>query len=291
MKRPLALAGFIVLVSFFILSKIPFEASLWLLCILSVLLIVILLIKRFRKDKILICILISILIFTTRFVFAEAYYLNVTENNQGACEIVGTVCQPPKESEFATTYIIKVQGENYKIRYISQDNRGFKQGDVVSGRVVREPNIEEIEYFESRLASGVYFNCFETEEYFLENTEKKNLVLSSVGVIKEWFVDTVNIYLPGENGDISIAMAIGDRNNISDKTINYFNYSGTAHLLVVSGLHLSLWSLSIIRILQKKSALRKYTVPVGVGCLIMYSALTGFSVSVLRAGTMVFATF
>lgn len=290
MKRPLALAGFVILISFFILSRVSFEESLCFIAILSAFLFIALIVKKLRKDKILLCILISMLIFTTNFVLTETYYLSVIENNKGNCQITGTVCETPKSSQFSTTYIIKVQGENYKIRYISQDGRGFKQGDIVSGTVKLETSNEEIEYFESGMASRVYFSCFETEEYFLENTGETNIVLSSIGTIKEWFVNVVNRYLPGENGNISIAMAIGDKTKISEETISYFNYSGTAHLLVVSGLHLSLWSLSIINILEKKSALRKYTVPVGIGCLIVYSALTGFSVSVLRAGAMVFTT-
>lgn len=289
MKRPLALAGFVMLISFFILSNISFRASLWIIGIALVLLFVALLVEKLRKDKILLCILISLLVFTSSFVLTEKHYLDALENNKESHFLTGTVCETPKKSQFATSYIIKVQGENYKIRYISQNGRDFKQGDIVSGKLTLETNTEEIEYFESGIASKVYFNSFETEENFLENTGKKNKALSLIGNIKEWFVNTVNTYLPGENGDVSIAMAIGDRSGISDETINQFNYSGTAHLLVVSGLHLSLWSLSIIHILEKKPNFRKYTVPIGLACLVMYSALTGFSVSVLRAGTMVFA--
>ncbi len=289
MKRPLALAGFMMLISFFILSELSFEHSLYLVGASSVLLVVALIIKKLRKDKILLCILISFLIFSTSFIFTEKYYLHVTENNNGPCELTGTVCETPKKSQVATTYIIKVQGENYKIRYISQDDRGFKQGDIVSGTAVLEKAENEIEYFESGLATRVYFNCLEAEESILENTGEKNIALSLIGAVRDWFVDTVNHYLSGENGNIAIAMAIGDRTKISDETVNCFNYSGTAHLLVVSGLHLSLWSLSIIRLLEKKFSFRKYTVPVGLGCLVTYSLLTGLSVSVIRAGIMVFA--
>ena len=108
-----------------------------------------------------------------------------------------------------------------------------------------------------------------------------------MGEIKNWFTDIVDTYIPGESGAIAKAMTIGDKSEISDTTIDYFNYAGTSHLLVISGLHLTLWSIGIMRFIEKSSKLRKYTVIIGFACLLGYSALTGFSVSVIRAGAMI----
>ena len=74
---------------------------------------------------------------------------------------------------------------------------------------------------------------------------------------------------------------------IEDRTIDCFNYSGTSHLLVISGLHLSLWSFGIMKCLDKFSKTRKYSHIIGLMCLFAFASITGFTVSVLRAGAMV----
>lgn len=286
MKRPFAVIGFSMLSSFLVIPKLTFNQTVAVLLTATVLFCLFLNFKKTRKKTVLLTILLSVAIFSTSFIFAQNEYVKLTNNNMQK-EIKGVVCQTPTNSDYANTYIIKVYGENYKVRYVSQSDRNFKQGDIVSGKIIRQENKENIDYFESALASKIYFNCFENDENKLDLTKDKNLIYYYSGMVKEWFTDVVGIYLPCENGAIANAMAIGDRTGLSDGTTTMFNYSGISHLLVVSGLHLSLWSLGIIKILQKKEKIRKYVVPIGLMCLIGYSVLTGLSVSVIRAGLMV----
>ncbi len=108
-----------------------------------------------------------------------------------------------------------------------------------------------------------------------------------IGEFKRRFTEIVTSYLPGENGAMALAMTIGDKSELDDRVIDYFNYSGTSHLLVISGLHLTIWSFGIMKYLDKSSRLRKYSTIIGLMCLFLYSAITGFGVSVIRAGAMV----
>lgn len=286
MKRPFAVIGFSMLSSFLVIPNLTFNQTVAVLLPATVLFCLFLNFKKTRKKTVLLTILLSVAIFSTSFIFAQNEYVKLANNNMQK-EIKGVVCQTPTNSDYANTYIIKVYGENYKVRYVSQSDRNFKQGDIVSGKIILQENKENIDYFESALASKIYFNCFENDENKLDLTKDKNLIYYYSGMVKEWFTDVVAIYLPCENGAIANAMAIGDRTGLSDGTTTMFNYSGISHLLVVSGLHLSLWSLGIIKILQKKEKSRKYVVPIGLMCLIGYSVLTGLSVSVIRAGLMV----
>ena len=286
MKRPFAVIGFSMLSSFLVIPNLTFNQTVAVLLTATVLFCLFLNFKKTRKKTVLLTILLSVAIFSTSFIFAQNEYVKLTNNNMQK-EIKGVVCQTPTNSDYANTYIIKVYGENYKVRYVSQSDRNFKQGDIVSGKIILQENKENIDYFESALASKIYFYCFENDENKLDLTKDKNLIYYYSGMVKEWFTDVVGIYLPCENGAIANAMGIGDRTGLSDGTTTIFNYSGISHLLVVSGLHLSLWSLGIIKILQKKEKIRKYVVPIGLMCLIGYSVLTGLSVSVIRAGLMV----
>lgn len=273
-----------MLATFLIISNLTFNQTVAVILAATVLFCLFLVFKR--KYKFVLTVLLSVAIFSTSFVFAQNEYIKLSNNNTQK-EIKGVVCQIPTNSDYANTYIVKVYGENYKIRYVSEYDRGFKQGDIVSGAIILQENKENLDYFESALSSKIYFNCFEDDENELNLTNHRKLIYYYSGVVKEWFSNVVTHYLPCESGVIANAMAIGDRTKLSNETTTMFNYSGISHLLVVSGLHLSLWSLGIIKILQKKEKIRKYVVPIGLICLVVYAILTGLSVSVIRAGLMV----
>lgn len=275
-----------MLSTFLIISELTFYQTVAVTLTATVLFCLLLFFKKTRKNKIILTILLSAVVFSTSFIIAQGEYAKILNEDMHK-DIKGVVCEMPTHSDYANTYIIKVYGGNYKIRYVSEYDKGFKQGDIVSGKIMLQENNDNTDYFESALASKIYFNCFEDKDNQLNNTNLKNTIYYYSGMVKEWFTDVVINYLPCENGAIASAMAIGDKIGLSYETTTMFNYSGISHLLVVSGLHLSLWSLGIIKILQKKEKIRKYVVPIGLLCLVGYSVLTGLSVSVIRAGLMV----
>ena len=286
MKRPFAIIGFSMLSTFLIISELTFYQTVAVTLTATVLFCLLLFFKKTRKNKIILTILLSAVVFSTSFIIVQGEYAKILNEDMHK-DIKGVVCEMPTHSDYANTYIIKVYGGIYKIRYVSEYDKGFKQGDIVSGKIMLQENNDNTDYFESALSSKIYFNCFEDENSKLNSTNDKNFIYYYSGMVKEWFTDVVINYLPCENGAIASAMAIGDRIGLSYETTTMFNYSGISHLLVVSGLHLSLWSLGIIKILQKKEKIRKYVVPIGLLCLVGYSVLTGLSVSVIRAGLMV----
>lgn len=284
MKRPFAVIGFSMLSTFLIVTNLNFNQTVAITLMAAVLLLFFLVFKKARRNQILITVLISAILFSCSFIFAQSEYVKLMDM-QG--EISGIVCEKPENSDYANTYIIKVSGEDYKIRYVSEYDRNFKQGDKVSGKLVLQRNDDNIDYFESSLSSKVYFTCFENEASQLDFTGEKDWIYYYAGSIKQWFADVIAQYLPNESGAIAKAMSIGERSELSYNTVTMFNYSGISHLLVVSGLHLSLWALGIIKIIQKNEKARKYVVIIGLICLVGYSVITGLNVSVVRAGLMV----
>ena len=242
--------------------------------------------KKLRRNNCLMAVLLSVAIFSFNFILAQSGYVNASNGNMQR-EIKGIICQTPYSSDYSNSYVIKVLGENYKIRYVSEYDKGFKQGEKVSGRVILQENKDNTDYFENALSSKIYFNCFEGDDCLIATTGEKDFIYYYAGELKAWFVETISQKLSGENNAIAKAMSIGDRSGLSDKITTNFNYSGISHLLVVSGLHLSLWSLGIMKIMQKSEKTRRFMVPVGLFCLVGFIILTGLSVSVIRAGFMV----
>ncbi len=288
MKRPFAVIGFSMLLSSLVLYNINFKNSVVLTISAAVIFCLILIIKPLRKQDFLKGVLIGIIIFSISFINCQSNYINIIRSQEAETKVHGIVCQTPTHTDYNHIYIIKLFNSNYKIRYVSEDNRFFEEGEIVRGTLANS-NSEEfnVEYLDSSLSSKIYFSYFETDEHKLESTGVYSKLYKWLGEFKNAFTSLTYEYLPSENGGIANAMVIGDRQGITNATMEIFNYAGTSHLLVVSGMHLSIWGFGVIKLLQKNWLLRKYSAPISMAVLLLYSALTGFSVSVVRSMVMV----
>lgn len=287
MKRPFAVIGFSMLLVSLFITNINFKTTVALLIGATVVFCIFVAFKKLRKYSFVIFSVFAVAVYIVSFIFTQSTYINAEKQYEKPAEITGVVCQTPQETDYAFTYVIKLHDENYKIRYVSEDNKMFREGDIVSGVVTKSDKQFKDVFFENSLSSKIYFTFFESEDTFVDKTGDVNGFYRGLGEVKNWFSGIIDLYLPGESGAIAKAMTIGDKSEIENTTIDYFNYSGTSHLLVISGLHLTLWSIGIMQFAERFSKLRKYTVLIGFACLLGYSALTGFSVSVIRAGAMV----
>ncbi len=283
----MATIGFSMLVTFLVISNITHKMTIALLIGAVVIFCCFLIFKSLRKYLSVVFALIGVITFTLSFVGAEKYYLGEVKEFENEQTLTGLVCETPTDSDYAFTYIIKPNGKNYKIRFVSDEDNYLEEGDCVKLVGKRAEVYETSDFFENSLSSKVYFTFFGSDGCNLYKTGEVDWYYKNVGAIKRGFVEVITQYLPGRNGAIATAMTIGDKSELDRKVINNFNYCGTSHLLVISGLHITLWSLGIIRFLYKFPKLRRKAPFIGIFTLLIYASITGFSVSVIRAGAMV----
>ncbi len=93
--------------------------------------------------------------------------------------------------------------------------------------------------------------------------------------------------LPGQEGAVLAAMCLGDDRYLTEETRQAFRSCGLPHLLVVSGLHLSVIIGAVYLLAHRLRLPRRLTVGLTAAVLLLYSGLVGFSPSVCRAGAMV----
>ena len=287
MKRPFAVIGFSMLLSSLLIANLSFKMAVALIVGAIAIFCIFIAFKKLRKQKIVLFSLAAIVIYSVSFLFAQFGYYNAKEELQNTKEITGTVCQTPTMSDYAFTYVIKCDDENYKIRYVTKDDKFLSEGDRV--KIDFKPTEENFneDFFEYSLSSRIYYTAFENEESAIKTLNDKDWYYKNIGKIKSYFSSVVDEYLPSESGTMAKAMTIGDRSQLDDRTVDYFNYSGTSHLLVISGLHVTMWSLGIFRVLERFIKSKKLLVTLSLFTLFGYSAITGFGVSVIRAGLLV----
>lgn len=94
-----------------------------------------------------------------------------------------------------------------------------------------------------------------------------------------------------EHAGVFRALILGDRTVLQEEIRSLYQKNGIAHLLAVSGLHLSLVSLSIYGLLRKSGAGYGKAGLIGGVVLLAYAVLTGASPSVVRALVMISCGF
>lgn len=104
--------------------------------------------------------------------------------------------------------------------------------------------------------------------------------------LRQSIISVFSDIIGGDEGGIAIALVTGNKGYISRLVYDYFRYSGTTHIMAVSGLHLTVVAGAILFLL-KKLRLPDYIIsPVVIVTILSYMALAGFSKSIVRAGIM-----
>lgn len=92
--------------------------------------------------------------------------------------------------------------------------------------------------------------------------------------------------LRSEAGDLLAAVCLGYKDALTDTVIRDFRRCGLPHLLVVSGLHLSIVAVVLRRLLDAVQLRKRLAALLTIAGVLGFMALVGFSASVVRAGLM-----
>ena len=90
----------------------------------------------------------------------------------------------------------------------------------------------------------------------------------------------------GEEGRLSAALLLGTRQSLSEFTVLNFRRAGASHLLALSGLHLAMIILALEGFLKLMHCPFRWRIFLLCLSAVLFLALTGFSVSMLRATFM-----
>lgn len=92
--------------------------------------------------------------------------------------------------------------------------------------------------------------------------------------------------LYGDNAGLVKGILLGDKTEINDEVLSTFRNSGLAHVLAVSGLHISFIVAFLLYLLRLLKLKEKKIIILIAGILVVYCAVTDFSPSIVRASIM-----
>lgn len=249
--------------------------------------VIILLITKNKKIiVILICLIISI------------GYVSILENKYSKIsdmpikEMV-TIISDIQEKEYKKVCTAKIVRNNKKILInikMSQDIPSIKYGDslYIEGEF-KQPE-------EARNYKGYNYKQYLKTKKIIGTVEleKAKILKSSNGSfihnIQKYIRDTINGTLTDEEGNLLLAILLGDKDKLSEDIQESFKTSNLSHMLAVSGAHVSYIILGLTYVLQNSIIGKKNGKIVCMIFLLAFMAITNFTPSVTRACIMAVLT-
>lgn len=138
------------------------------------------------------------------------------------------------------------------------------------------------------------YSYYQTSEisYRLNQAEIKaktieyNKLTQGLYKLRVFFSEKLRKGLPEKEASIMQAMLLGEKYSMDKDLKALYQKNGIAHILAISGLHVSMLGMGIYKFLRRCRVPMKLAAGLAAGIMILYGIMTGFSVSALRAIVM-----
>lgn len=203
--------------------------------------------------------------------------------------LVGWIESCPASGEFYTLRVTEAERvpADSRVLLYCPDVGAPRRGERVTATVTL---VTTASHQASYRADGIYLLAFPDgygEESVTILGEQPSLpLLQRIQGMRDPLADRLRQLLPAEEGALLGALCLGDRQGLSVEMQIAFRNSGLSHLLVVSGLHLSLLTVAVQRLLLRFRLSRRVTAALTVLPVILFMLLIGLTPSVTRAGVM-----
>ncbi len=138
----------------------------------------------------------------------------------------------------------------------------------------------------SRRADGIYLLAYPTaygEESVQLSAETESAWERLFYELRQRLSARIRQVLPGDTGALLSAICLGERSDLSAEISDAFRRSGLTHLLVVSGLHLTLLAATLLGALRLCRVGPRVAAALTMTAVVAFSLLVGLSPSVKRA--------
>ena len=207
-------------------------------------------------------------------------------------DVVGTVEKVSSSSSYSLRLLVNAEKINGKrksaYRFYAYVDKPDAKGVIEGTRISFKTKLTGFsdDSYSYNIAKGINAYASDVSELKIIEYTKGNLSMRFERM-REYVTRHIIKLSNSEVGAVLSALLLGERDYLPDQLRLDFRRIGISHILALSGMHLAILSLGIekgLSLLKIKKKVRVATTSVFV---LIYMALTGFSVSVVRAGIMV----
>ena len=250
-------------------------------------------IKIYINSNVLLIIIISSIISNSITILESKKYevmykeLSSTEN----IALVATVISNKEEKEYYNKYKVKTKYKNKDLRfYITVDkNKDIKYGDKIklSGNYIQpesQRNYKGFDYSEYLKQLKIYGTIKCKNIKILKENDLNTIILLS-NKIENDIESKAKRTLDKETSSIFLGIMLGKTQEIDETNKENFRNASMAHILAISGMHITYIIIGVNLTINKLLGKRKTQI-LTIIILIFYLFLTNFSPSVTRAVIM-----
>ncbi len=295
MPRPFAVIGFTVFFTIALLFNSETGVTAAVLGACAAALVVTLFIGRARKNKILPCVFASAAVACALLLCAESFtYRPAMAYDGKSCEIKAVLTDSFEEkygNYYCDAKAVYVNGEqtDLKLRLVFSTPPEAEAYDIVEGKFrLYRLGASNDDFLLSHKANGAFLGAYPEGGKYMINSipENEKTFAKKIVDLRASIKNAIFRVLPNEKGALAVALLIGDRSELPDDILNDFNAVGISHIISVSGFHLSLWSLLILKILRKIGIGEKLADLLACFGVVGFMFVAGLTYSVMRSGIM-----
>lgn len=178
--------------------------------------------------------------------------------------------------------------------WIEENNYSLKEGDIIfflfnPQHIKNNGNPEEMDYAKYMRHKGFLYHLYLNKEDYQKTGYNKNLYTIAKNVQRNLINYILASSLKPKAKTFFITILLGDSSLLQKETRAAFSYTGIAHILALSGLHMSIIALLLSIFLSPLDWMghKKFRLIITVFLIILFSAIVGFPISVIRATTMI----
>lgn len=240
--------------------------------------------KKIRRPVI--AMLVGLLVGTCWLTIYDAQFLKPARQLDG--KVVSATIEisdysMPNRNGNPATGRLSYNGQSYQVCVYPSEAELLSPGDRMDGnfrlRYTASGGEKDPTYHQGK---GIFLLAYAQKDTVITKAEKVPSKYFAAELRHQILLKLDKLF-PDDVVGISRALLLGDRSRLSYRVDTDFSYSGIAHIIAVSGMHVSILFALLYDMLGK----RKWpTALLGFPLLLLFAALAGFSPSVIRACIM-----
>lgn len=144
----------------------------------------------------------------------------------------------------------------------------------------------EEKYLESYRSSGRYLGAIPEGEYTVTPRGSGFSAGAAIVKMRSAIKKAVLRAMPNDCGRLTVALLLGDKDDLPAKIQAAFAKIGITHIICVSGFHLSFWSMLILGFLKKIGIPHRLACVAAIFGTVLFMLISGMTYSVVRSGIM-----
>lgn len=215
----------------------------------------------------------------------------IDEYSNKELSICGYICEEVQKTESNFSCVLladEINGEkaSVKIHLSSYSDLGLEDFDRVEAIITPEKCTDNY-----KLSKKIFLSAYD-ESFEIAKTGEKQFSLYRYAVqARKALKASLDSLLADSSSSLCKAILLGDKAALPADVKESFSKTGTSFMIVVSGMHLAIVTGFILFLFRKTVKNKVLLCIIALLAIIVYSAVTGFSSSVIRSAIMVAMTY